>query len=229
MSLSHCKDRDAAEKVPGGERSAKSTVLETGAAMTQDLSPLKSICAHLNAFHVYASDPRRVVEANHYCGHLTEDVRQCLLYDSSSPGARLIGVEYMIKPHLYESLPQDERRLWHSHVFEIKSGMLVMPQPSALVAQGLWDKAETSEMTEIIKLYGKVYHLWQVDRGDKLPLGEPQLMTSITAPNQIQGLEAMMDERDKKFPGCDWRKKKELRASMEEPNIHPDADYTWKK
>ncbi|SPQ23503.1 80ebe177-30c2-4d81-96d5-f72492ae1c38 [Thermothielavioides terrestris] len=205
--------------VAGEPRSTKSA----------DFSPLQTACAHLNAFHVYASDPSRVVEANHYCGHLTEDVRQCLLYDRVSPDARLIGIEYMIKPHLFESLPQDERRLWHSHVFEVKSGMLVMPQPSALVPQAAWDKAETEEMAEVVKLYGKVYHLWQVDRGDKLPLGEPQLMTSLTAAEQLPGLEAIMDERDKRFPGCDWRRKREIRKEIEEPEIHPDADYTWKK
>ncbi|KAL2264331.1 hypothetical protein VTK26DRAFT_6574 [Humicola hyalothermophila] len=223
------KDRDAESKVAGEPRSTKSTVLETGAAMTQDFSPLQNVCAHLNAFHVYASDSTRVVEANHYCGHLNEEVRQCLLYDSPGPGARLIGIEYMISPRLYETLDQAERRLWHSHVFEVKSGMLVMPQPSLLVPQAAWDKAETAEMEEVIKLYGKVYHLWQVDRGDKLPLGEPQLMTSLTGPDQVPGLEAKMDERDKRFPGCDWKKKREIRESIPEPKIHPDADYAWKK
>ncbi|KAK4139397.1 uncharacterized protein C8A04DRAFT_40749 [Dichotomopilus funicola] len=227
-SVTHVKDRDAQPKVPGDARSTKSTVLETGAALTQDFSPLQNVCAHLNAFHVYASDPRRIVETNHYCGHLTEDVRQCLLYDSPSPGARLIGIEYMIKPHLYESLPQEERRLWHSHVFEVKSGMLVMPQPSAFVPQGAWEKAETAEMEEVIKLYGKVYHLWQVDRGDRLPLGEPQLMTSITAADQVPGLAERMDHRDKGFSGCDWRAKQEARKGIGEPEVHPDADYTWK-
>ncbi|KAK3291110.1 uncharacterized protein B0H64DRAFT_42572 [Chaetomium fimeti] len=220
-SAAHAKDRDAEAKVAGEPRTTKSTVLETGAAMTQDFSPLQNICAHLNAFHVYASEPSRVVEANHYCGHLTEDVRQCLLYDSPSPGARLIGVEYMIKPHLYETLDPEERRLWHSHVFEVKSGMLVMPQPSPFVAQALWDKAETAEMEQVVRLYGKVYHLWQVDRGDKLPLGEPQLMTSLTKADQLPGLEDVMHQRDKRFPGCDWRKKKEIRKDLEEPEIHP--------
>jgi hypothetical protein len=165
------------------------------------------------------------VEANHYCGHLTGEVRQCLLYDSSSPGARLIGIEYMITPRLYETLDQTERRLWHSHVFEVKSGMLVMPQPSPFVPQAAWDKAETAEMGEVVKLYGKVYHLWQVDRGDQLPLGEPQLMTSITAAEQLPGLEGIMDERDKRFPGCDWRKKKEIREGIEDPKIHPGESH----
>jgi hypothetical protein len=66
------KDKCAHGKVAGDPRSTKSTILETGAALTQDFSPVKNVCAHLNAFHVYASDPTRVVEANHYCGHLTE-------------------------------------------------------------------------------------------------------------------------------------------------------------
>ncbi|KAK3988003.1 hypothetical protein QBC44DRAFT_111835 [Cladorrhinum sp. PSN332] len=231
--LSHSKDADAcAHSVPGTERSAKSTILETGASLTQDFTPTKNICAHLNAFHIYASDPSRPpVEANHYCGHLNEDVRQCLLYDSPGPGARLIGVEYMIKSHLYEELPEEERRLWHSHVFEVKSGMLVMPQPSALVLTAAWEKAETAEMEEVIKLYGKVYHLWQVDRGDKLPLGQPELMTSITAEGQVPGLDKIMDERDSRFPGqaVDWRRKREIRKDLEEMEVHQDADWTWKK
>lgn len=128
----------------------------------------------------------------------------------------------MITPALYETLDQTERRLWHSHVFEVKSGMLVMPQPSALVPQAAWEKAEHAEMEEVIKLYGKVYHLWQVDRGDKLPLGEPQLMTSITAMDQMPGLEEKMDERDARFDsGVDWRRKKELRKDLEEMEVHP--------
>ena len=128
----------------------------------------------------------------------------------------------MITPTLYETLDQAERRLWHSHVFEVKSGMLVMPQPSALVPQAAWEQAEHAETEEVIKLYGKVYHLWQVDRGDKLPLGEPQLMTSITAAEQVPRLEDKMDERDARFDsGVDWRRKRELRKDLQEMEVHP--------
>lgn len=38
----------------------------------QDFRPVKNICAHLNAFHVYANDTSRFVETNHYCSHLNE-------------------------------------------------------------------------------------------------------------------------------------------------------------
>lgn len=56
--------------------STESKVLETGASVVQDFRPVKHICAHLNAFHAYAADPGRVVEANHYCSHLTEGMLQ---------------------------------------------------------------------------------------------------------------------------------------------------------
>lgn len=146
------------------------------------------------------------------------DVRQCILYDSPGPNARLIGIEYMITPRLYKTLNPAERKLWHSHVFEVKSGMLIMPGPTGL-AQSAWEQAETKEMEDVIGLYGKVYHLWQVDRNDKLPLGEPQLMTSFTDSSQFD-FEETVGERDERF-GVDWKRKKEIRRGIEEPEIHP--------
>ena len=47
-------------------------------------------------------------------------MRQCLIYDTPTNPARLIGVEYMVTPKLYETLDQDERKLWHSHDFEVR-------------------------------------------------------------------------------------------------------------
>ncbi|KAF9255766.1 DUF1264-domain-containing protein [Marasmius fiardii PR-910] len=211
----------------GEPLSTKSTILETGAATTQDFQPVKSICAHLNAFHVYANDTSRHVEANHYCSHLNEDVRQCILYDSPGPNARLIGIEYMISPKLYATLPSSERKYWHSHVFEVKSGMLIMPQPSKLVPNSAWESAETKEMEVVVELYGKVYHMWQTDRGDKLPLGEPQLMTSFTDESQFD-FEKNVKDRDARF-GSDYMRKREIRKEIKEPEIHPDADAAWKK
>lgn len=144
-------------------------------------------------------------------------MRQCILYDSAEPNARMIGIEYMITPKLYETLPQEERKYWHSHVFEVKSGMLVMPQN--ILPEAAWEAAENKEMEQVIPLYGKAYHLWQVDRGDQLPMGEPQLMTSYTRDGQLDFKEVR--KRDKKF-GVDFERKKEVRKYMEEPaEIHP--------
>lgn len=143
-------------------------------------------------------------------------MRQCLLYDSDDAKARLIGIEYMVMPRVYESLPPEERRLWHSHVYEVKSGMLVMPNRH--VPGAVWEAAEKREMEHVIRLYGKVYHLWQTDRGHEVPLRAPQLMTSYTADGQLDF--SRVEERDARL-GTDHRKKREARRDMASPEIHP--------
>ncbi|KAL4982930.1 hypothetical protein BDW68DRAFT_191757 [Aspergillus falconensis] len=210
--------------------STKSHILETAAAATQNFAPVNQICAHLHAFHVYADDPTRCVEANHYCTHLTEDIRQCLIYDSPNKGARLIGVEYMVSPRIFDTLPPEERKLWHTHTYEVKSGMLIMSTPAGL-PNVAWEAAETSEMRDIIPLYGKTYHLWQVDRGDPVPLGEPKLMLSFTDEEKVRnavpgGLDELVKERDRAF-GVDTKVKREKRTDIEAPEKHPDADAMW--
>lgn len=155
----------------------------------------------------------------------SSDVRQCILYDSPEPNARLIGIEYMISERLYKTLLEDERKLWHSHVYEVKSGMLIMPKPAA-VPDAIWEAAETKEMEQVIIIYGKVYHLWQTDRGDKLPLGKPQLMTSLTAEGQFD-FEKYVGDRDRRF-GSDAKQKAEKREYIAVPEIHPSADQAWK-
>ena len=76
-------------------------------------------------------------------------------------------------------------------------------------------------MKQVIRLYGKTFHLWQVDRGDKLPLGTPQLMTSITDRHQIPGFwEVKVTDRDSRL-GSNYAQKKEARKKIEEPRVHP--------
>jgi hypothetical protein len=133
----------------------------------------------------------------------------------------------MITPRLYDTLDAEEQKLWHSHVFEVKSGMLIMPKPSA-IPEAAWEVAENKEMEEVIHLYGKVYHLWQTDRGDKLPLGAPQLMTSYTAADQMPDFEKRLKDRDERF-ATDSQRKKGVREYIKEPEIHANADATWAK
>ena len=133
----------------------------------------------------------------------------------------------MISAALYKTLDSSERKLWHSHVFEVKSGMLILPGPEGLPT-GIWEEAETKEMEQVIGLYGKTYHFWQVDRGDKLPLGEAQLMMSLTKEDQVPGFGELLGERDSRYK-VSSAQKKEKRAYIEEPEIHEDADSAWKE
>ncbi|CAK9869838.1 unnamed protein product [Sphagnum jensenii] len=60
----------------------------------------------------------RQVEAHHYCMHYNPDMRQCAIFDS------LIGVEYIISEKLFDILSDEEKKLWHSHEYEVKGGIL---------------------------------------------------------------------------------------------------------
>lgn len=169
---------------------------------------------------------------SHFCAHPRSDIRQCLLYDSNAKDARLIGVEYMITPTLFDGLPADEKPLWHTHVFEVQSGMLVMPQ--ALADRGIpgaaaaWEAAETAEMHEVVKLYGKVWQTWDVSRSAQVPLGAPNLMTSFTAEGQMRDFEGEVGARDAQL-GTDFRRKRELRRDIEAPaGLSGEADGAWR-
>ena len=59
------------------------------------------------------------MEAHHYCSCTNDEVRQCVIYDSADSNARLIGIEYIISRRLFESLPEEEKKLWHSHTYEV--------------------------------------------------------------------------------------------------------------
>ena len=54
---------------------------------------------------------KRQLIAQHYCAHLSDEVLQCVLYDSEKKDARLIGVEYIVSAKIFESLPADEK-IW---------------------------------------------------------------------------------------------------------------------
>ena len=158
-----------------------------------------------------------------------QDVRQCVIYDSPEPNARLIGVEYLISATLYKTLEPSERKLWHSHVFEVKSGMLIMPGPEGLPT-GIWEEAETREMEDVVGLYGKTYHFWQIDRGDKLPLGSPELMMSFKDEEQCPGFGKIIEERDNRF-GISSKQKREKRDYIPKPEVHAGTlihrVYNW--
>lgn len=80
--------------------------------------------------------------------------------------------------------------------------MLIMPNPN--VPNGVWEIAETEEMKEIVGLYGKTYHFWQVDTGDTLPLGKPELMMSFTKDEQVRGAAGQRKESSHCGLADDW-------------------------
>lgn len=166
----HHQTEEISRDPPGENISFKTRMLETGAEMIQKFNPMKSICTHFVGVHSYANQPHRQVVAHHFCSHLNEEVNQCVIYDSNEQNAKLIGIEYIISERLFQTLPQEEKKLWHSHEYEIKSGLLSCPL--------LPTKLENQVMQDLINTYGKTIHTWQYDK-DALPIGEPRLMMSL--------------------------------------------------
>lgn len=181
------------------------------------LAPISAIGAHVCGIHFYSGNMKRQIIAQHYCSHLSDEVLQCVLYDSEKKDARLIGVEYIVSARIFESLPADEKKLWHSHNYEVKSGVLTAP--------GAPEAAEKDLMKVLIGTYGKTWHTWQVDRGDKLPLGIPQLMMAFTKDGQLDPKIAA--ERDQLY-SIPVSAKKAARADIPDSKIDPGADG-WQK
>ncbi len=187
-------------------------VVERGGRL-QGEGPLSAIDAHVCGLHFYSGDLKRQVIAHHYCSHVSRDLRQCSIFDSGKKHARLVGIEYVISPRLFGTLPAEERKFWHSHVYEVKSGQLTAP--------GIPDAAEMEVMKGFVGTYGKTWYTWQVDRDDKVPLGIPQLMMAFTADGQANP--ELLADRNREY-GISSEEKKTSRAAIVAPAIQPGAD-----
>jgi hypothetical protein len=188
LALWRSLGRGAPASLPGERKQMDSWLLEKGAALFQGRSPLQMMNLYLNGFHFYADDMGRQMEAHHYCTQLNEDFHQCVIFDGNHRAARLIGVEYIVSEKLFRTLPEEDKKLWHSHRYEVKSGTLIAP--------GLPLAAEHEVMKKIVTTYGKVWHLWDSRQFD-LPVGIPALMMAFTADGQLHA--EHLHDRDRRF------------------------------
>jgi len=204
--------------VPGEKLQTGSQLLDLGANMLQGFKPVNQIHKHVCGIHIYDGDVDRQVIAHHYCSHINEEVHQCVIYDSPESTARLIGIEYIISERLFLTLPEEEKKYWHSHAYEVKSGMLVAPSIPYAV--------ENIEMEKLASTYGKTWHTWQVDRGDTLPFGPASLMMAFTRDGQVRP--EILAEKDR-MTGSITAEVKKNRASIPCPMVHPGADQGFKR
>nr|CAG4711888.1 unnamed protein product [Naegleria fowleri] len=179
--------------------------------------PIRHIHKHICGLHGYGYDMNRVVTAHHYCSHPNEHICQCVIYDNDTKDARLIGIEYIISEELYNKLDPEEQKLWHSHVYEVKGGLIKCPNIPTM--------AETEIMKFLIKSYGKTIHTWQVDLGHDIPIGLPNIMMAYTQEDPC--FQKAIHDRDAKYL-VDRRALIKNRQDLKEPMIHPNAD-SWSK
>ena len=217
--LAACGDRNTPSTVqaPGEDAKTKTKVLEAGTALLQGKQPLEALNVYMNGFHFYNGDMKAQMEAHHYCSVVNEEVNQCVIFDGNGKDAKIMGVEYIISRKLFDGLPADEKKLWHSHVHEVKSGQLIAP--------GVPQKAEHEFMEKMIGTYGKTWHTWHTDQKLTLPLGHPMLMMGFTSDGQADS--AMVAARDQRFDVKSEEKRKD-RESIPAPAIAAGAD-AWQQ
>lgn len=180
-------------QVAGTPKSPKTVALEAGARILQSNAPLRPFDVYLVGFHPMKEFPERQMEAHHYCHQVNEDFAQCTVFDSNGSNARLNGIEYIISAKLFDTLPAEERAMWHPHNGEILSGQLLAP--------GIPAAADTALMRTKMNSYGKTWHVWNTGHegkvGDQLPLGPAMLAWSFNRDGEA--MPSMIERRDKRM------------------------------
>lgn len=202
---------------PGDEKTPKDRLLETGADLLQNKSPLKYFNTYLDGFHFYNGNPDAQMEAHHYVQQLNEDVHQAIIFDGNGKDAKIMGIEYIISESLFRKLPEEEKKLWHSHHYEVKSGTLIAP--------GIPQAAEHELMEKLVSTYGKTIHTWHTDQERSLPVGSPMIMMGFTKDGQIHP--HLVEERDKRF-GVSTEKIREQRKDIKAPPVVKGAN-AWER
>lgn len=178
------KKREIQLRPPGGKKTLQLAVLETGARLLQESTPLKDFDIYVVGFHCAKQMPDMQMEAHHYCKQVNEDFLQCVVFDGNTENANLIGIEFIISEALYDQLPRAEQSYWHPHNYEILSGGLVAP--------GLPAVAEKAMLKLLMNSYGKTWHFWHTGRhdgkgmpGHALPTGDAVLMWSFNRDGEM--------------------------------------------
>jgi len=111
----------------GESVSSVDRIKDSAAAAMQTHVPLSQFKLHFVASDFYNGHPECQFTTHHYVSQLTQDLKQCLIFDSDQSDARLIGIEYVVSSTLFSQLPDEEKLLWHSHAFEAKNGLITAP------------------------------------------------------------------------------------------------------
>jgi hypothetical protein len=155
--------------------------------------PLHADHVHFCGIHIAKKDPKIQIITQHYCaahssGEHGETMFQCVLFDTAARNAKLLGVEYVITDKTYRQLPDDEKKYWHPHTYEVLGGMLIAP--------GMEPEEEEKFMQTILTTWGKTWHTWP-DPKSAVPLGEPLLVWSLCGDGQAD--EGVVAKRDEEF------------------------------
>jgi len=175
--------------------------------------PVQHFDLHMVDVHFTSGNLSDQYVAHHYCYFLNDDFLECILMNGTNSDAKIKGMEWFITPKLFKQLPLEERKLWHSHPYEIQSGMFVIPEAN--------EEDELKLLEWLITTYGKVTDVWQ--NGRDLPAGPPQLGFALAMDSQVNW--AVVDQMDKDLKlKTTWKQRKEKYGKLPTPPKIEGAD-----
>ncbi len=149
------------------------SVIAMGGMSTPALSgggPADGYDIHVQAPHMMA-DGQLGGPFHHYCKGISDEVLQCLLFESTDPKSKLVAIEYFIAKQLArKEVPLIKwNRNFHDHQVEIDTGRVVVLDQPADKAKAI---AEAAAKTD-----GVIFHLWHKDQA--VPDGKVTIPTSV--------------------------------------------------
>jgi len=146
--------------------------LAAGPVLAEDkkMSPADGFTIHVQAPHMM-EDGTVGGPFHHYCKPISDQIFQCLLFESTDPKAKLVAVEYFVAKDLSrKEVPLIMwHRHYHDHAVEIATGRVqVLDMPADKAKEVAAAAAGTD---------GIIFHLWQ--HGDKIPTG------TVTFPQSV--------------------------------------------
>lgn len=128
-------------------------------------APTQGYNAHaVGIRHIYGSPD---LEAHFYCKMNEKIMTTCQIYDNDSPNATLIGVEYIISPEDFNSLPNEEKPHWYIINQSLaERANLRIPELSPEESQ--------KALSGFLGTYGKLILTWNPQ--NQLPSSLPQLV-----------------------------------------------------
>jgi hypothetical protein len=155
---------------------ATATTNRTTEAITSDKGPLaKKFYQIISPTWLIGNSTNQCL-VHHFCSIGNEtSIAECLLYDSNATDAKLIGFEFMVQHDVFAQLPIEERNLWHSHSYEVKNGLVLLPDVTG-------DQELVAGMKLLANSYGKSFALPMMGKADV----EKLLSASATSRNRTQ-------------------------------------------
>jgi hypothetical protein len=135
-------------------------------AAAADTSPASGWTLHIDADkHFGDANPAEI--AHHWCKTVAGGLLECQIYDSDAPDARLVEVETIVSPAVYNSFSPSEQALWHYHKTELQKVHATLP--------GMTPDEAAKTIAMITNTYGKVWMLWD-PLVNTNPVGSPTVI-----------------------------------------------------